>query len=86
MTLLAWIVVGLIAGWLASMLTGTRTSLLTDLLVGILGAVVGGILFRAFGAAGATGINLYSILVAVVGSTLLLWVYHAVSARGSLRP
>ncbi|MBM3269952.1 MAG: GlsB/YeaQ/YmgE family stress response membrane protein [Candidatus Sericytochromatia bacterium] len=86
MSLLAWIVVGLVAGWLASLLTGTRASLLTDLLVGILGAILGGVLFRAFGAAGATGINLYSILVAVVGATILLWIYHAVSARGALRP
>jgi uncharacterized membrane protein YeaQ/YmgE (transglycosylase-associated protein family) len=78
MTLLAWIVVGLIAGWLASLITGTGESLLVDLVVGVLGAIVGGVIFNAFGASGATGINLYSILVAVVGSVLLLGAMRAV--------
>lgn len=86
MSLLAWIVVGLIAGWLASLLTGTRASLLTDLIVGVLGAILGGVVFRAFGAPGVTGINLYSILVAVVGAGILLGIYHAVAGRGYLRP
>ena len=54
---------------------------LVDILLGIVGAVVGGFLFNTFGAAGVTGLNLYSLLVAVVGAVVVLWLYHALVAR-----
>ena len=82
MSVLTWIVLGLIAGFVASNLTkSTGQGMLLDIALGIIGAVVGGYLFAAIGAAGITGFNLYSILVAIVGAVVVLWIYHAVSGR-----
>jgi len=86
MSILAWIVVGLIAGFIASKLVNRNGgSLLLDMVLGIVGAMVGGFLFNQFGAAGASGINLYSIGVAVVGAIIVLVIYHAFTrGRGAL--
>jgi uncharacterized membrane protein YeaQ/YmgE (transglycosylase-associated protein family) len=82
MTIVAWLVVGLIAGWLGSMIVNRGgEGPLMDIVLGIVGAFVGGFLFNMFGAAGATGINLYSILVAVVGAVVVLVIYHALFRR-----
>jgi uncharacterized membrane protein YeaQ/YmgE (transglycosylase-associated protein family) len=79
MSLIAWIVVGLIAGWIGSMLVNRRgEGIIMDLVLGVLGAFVGGFLFRTFGHTGVTGINLYSIFVAAVGAAVLLVIYHAI--------
>lgn len=82
MSFVAWIVLGLIAGFIGSKLVNkTGEGALLDIILGIVGAVVGGWLFSIFGAAGVTGLNLYSLLVAVVGSVILLVVYHAIIRR-----
>ena len=79
MSFLAWIVLGLLAGFIGSKLVNRRgEGLILDILLGIVGAIVGGWLFNTFGAAGVTGLNLYSLLVAVVGAVVLLMVYHAI--------
>jgi uncharacterized membrane protein YeaQ/YmgE (transglycosylase-associated protein family) len=79
MNLISWLVLGLIAGFLASMVMNKRgEGLLLDIVLGIVGAVMGGLLFRAVGIAGVTGLNLWSILVAVVGAVLLLGVFHTI--------
>jgi len=52
--------------------------------LGVVGAVVGGFLFNQFGAAGVSGLNLYSLLVAVVGAVVVLFLYHLV-VRGTAR-
>jgi uncharacterized membrane protein YeaQ/YmgE (transglycosylase-associated protein family) len=79
MSYLAWIVLGLIAGFIGSKLVNkSGEGLILDILLGIIGAVVGGWLFGKFGEAGVTGLNLYSILVAVVGSVIVLVVYHMI--------
>jgi len=79
MSFLAWIVLGLLAGFIGSKLVNkTGEGILLDIVLGIVGAVVGGWLFNTFGAAGVTGLNLYSLLVAVVGAVVLLIVYHAI--------
>jgi uncharacterized membrane protein YeaQ/YmgE (transglycosylase-associated protein family) len=82
MTILAWLVVGLVAGWLGSMLVnrGGEGPLL-DIVLGIVGAFVGGFIFNLIGHTGVSGINLYSIMVAVVGSVVVLVLYHAVFRR-----
>jgi uncharacterized membrane protein YeaQ/YmgE (transglycosylase-associated protein family) len=78
MSILAWIALGLIAGFIGNKLVNrTGKGLVRDILLGIVGAVTGGYLFRAFGAHGVSGLNLYSVPVAVVGSVILLLVYHA---------
>ena len=80
MSLIAWLVVGLIAGWIGSMLVNRRgEGLIMDIVLGVIGAFVGGFLFQMFGHTGVTGINFYSILVAVVGAVVVLVIYHAVA-------
>jgi uncharacterized membrane protein YeaQ/YmgE (transglycosylase-associated protein family) len=82
MSFIAWIVLGLIAGFIASKLVNkTGEGVLLDVVLGIVGAVAGGWLFNTFGMAGVSGVNLYSILVAVVGAVVVLLIYHALSGR-----
>ena len=79
MSFLAWIILGLVAGFIGSKLVNkSGEGFILDILLGVIGAVVGGWLFSKFGAAGVTGLNLYSILVAVVGSVIVLVVYHMI--------
>ena len=78
MPIFAWIVVGIIGGFIGSKMVNKHgEGLVGDLFLGVIGAVVGGWLFNQFGHSGATGINLYSILVSGVGAILILVVYHA---------
>lgn len=85
MSILAWIVLGLIAGFIGSKIVNrSGEGLVLDIVLGVVGAIVGGFLFNMFGAAGATGINLYSILVAVVGSVVVLLLYHMIFRRRAL--
>jgi uncharacterized membrane protein YeaQ/YmgE (transglycosylase-associated protein family) len=79
MSILAWIVLGLIAGFIGSKIVNkTGEGFVLDIVLGIIGAVVGGYLFNMFGAAGVTGVNIYSLFVAVIGAVLVLVLYHAV--------
>jgi uncharacterized membrane protein YeaQ/YmgE (transglycosylase-associated protein family) len=79
MSILAWIVLGLIAGFIGSKIVNkSGEGVILDIILGIAGAVLGGWVFTRFGAAGVTGLNLYSLLVAVVGSVLFLVIYHAI--------
>ena len=85
MSILAWIVLGLVAGFIASKLVNkSGGSILVDIVLGVVGAVIGGFLFNQFGAAGVTGFNIYSLLVAVVGAVVVLFIYHALVGRRSL--
>jgi uncharacterized membrane protein YeaQ/YmgE (transglycosylase-associated protein family) len=78
MSIIAWILLGLIAGFIASKLVNrSGAGALMDILLGIVGSVLGGWLFNQFGMPGVTGFNLYSLLVAVVGAALFLVIYHA---------
>ena len=79
MSILAWIVLGLIAGFIGSKLVNkTGEGIVLDIVLGIAGAVVGGYLFNMMGSAGVTGLNIYSLFVAVVGAVVVLVAYHAV--------
>ena len=79
MSYLAWIVLGLIAGFIGSKIVNKRgEGLVLDIILGIVGAIVGGWLFSMFGAHGVTGLNLYSLAVSVVGTIVVLVVYHAI--------
>ena len=82
MSFVAWIVLGLIAGFIGSkVVNNTGEGLIGDILLGILGAVAGGWLFSSLGQPGVTGVNLYSIVVAVIGSIILLMAYHLLFRR-----
>ena len=84
MSIIGWIVLGLIAGFIASKIVNRAgEGFLMDIVLGIVGAVVGGFIFEQFGAAGVTGFNLYSMVVAVVGAIILLVIYHAIFSRRS---
>jgi uncharacterized membrane protein YeaQ/YmgE (transglycosylase-associated protein family) len=79
MSILAWIVLGLVAGFIGSKIVNRRgEGLLLDILLGVVGAVVGGWLAGFFGLAGVSGLNLYSILIAVAGAVVVLAVFHAI--------
>jgi len=78
-SIIAWLILGLIAGFIASKLVNkSGEGLILDIFLGIIGAVVGGFLFSFLGAAGVTGLNLYSLLVAVIGAIVVLLIYHAI--------
>jgi len=78
MSLVAWIVLGIIAGFLGSKIVNrTGEGLIRDLILGVVGAIVGGWIFSLFGQAGVTGLNLYSLVVAVIGAVGVLLAYHA---------
>ena len=84
MSFIAWIVLGLVAGFIASKLVNkTGEGMLMDIVLGIVGAVVGGWLFHTFGMPGVTGLNVYSLVVAVVGAAVFLIIYHALTRRSA---
>jgi len=86
MSFLAWLILGLIAGFIGSKLVNKSGSgLVLDIVLGIAGAILGGFLFSFFGASGVSGLNLYSLIVAVIGSVLVLVIYHALFRSRSVR-
>jgi uncharacterized membrane protein YeaQ/YmgE (transglycosylase-associated protein family) len=82
MSVIAWIILGLIAGYIGSRIVDKEgKGLWLNMALGIVGAIVGGVIFGAFGGTGVTGVNLYSLIVAVIGSIVVLWVYNAFISR-----
>lgn len=82
MSILAWIVLGLLAGFIGSKVVNkSGEGFFLDIILGVVGALLGGWLFSMFGASGVTGLNLYSLFVAVVGAILFLVLYHAIFRR-----
>ena len=83
MGIIGWILLGGIAGWIASMIAGTdeQQGLLGNILVGIVGAVVGGFVLGLFGIDGVTGFNVYSLLVALLGAVIALWLWKMITGR-----
>jgi len=87
MGIFSWIVLGAIAGWLASMIMNrSGEGLARDILLGIVGALVGAWIFAAVGSTGVTGVNLWSVAVSVIGSVVVLWLYHVFSRHTPGRP
>jgi len=82
MSIIGWIILGLIAGFIASKIVNKRgEGVVTDIVVGIVGAIIGGWLFSFFGAQGVTGVNIYSMFVAVLGAIVVLVLYHIVTGQ-----
>ena len=82
MSIISWIILGLIAGFIASKIVNkSGEGMLLDIALGVVGAIVGGIIFSFFGATGITGLDIWSMIVAVVGSVVVLWAYHAITGR-----
>ena len=80
MGIVSWIILGLIAGFVGSKIVDKRgQGFWLNMALGIVGALVGGFLFDLFGAGGVTGLNIYSTIVAIVGSIVVLLIYNAVT-------
>jgi uncharacterized membrane protein YeaQ/YmgE (transglycosylase-associated protein family) len=85
MSILAWIVLGLVAGFISSKIVNhSGQGVIVDILLGVVGAFVGGFLFHLFGSPGVTGLNLWSLVVATVGAIVVLVVKHAITGRPRL--
>ena len=86
MSIIGWIILGLIAGWIASKIVGGQgQGFFLDIELGIVGALVGGFLYSSIlGGEGITGVNIGSIIVSIIGAIIVLWVYHAVAGRRAL--
>ncbi|MBN9070395.1 MAG: GlsB/YeaQ/YmgE family stress response membrane protein [Rhizobiales bacterium] len=85
MSIISWILLGLIAGFIGSKVVNkSGEGFIMDLVLGIVGAIVGGLIFSMFGATGVTGFNLWSLIVAVIGSIVVLVAYHALTGRRTL--
>ncbi len=76
MTMLTWIIFGALAGWIASLIMKTDAQMgwLLNIVVGIVGAFIGGFIMSFFGQPGVTGFNIYSVIVAILGSVVALWI------------
>jgi uncharacterized membrane protein YeaQ/YmgE (transglycosylase-associated protein family) len=76
MNIILWIIFGALAGWIASIIMGRNSQMgaLANIIVGVLGALIGGFLFNALGASGVSGFNLYSLIVAIIGAVVLLFI------------
>lgn len=76
MGILAWIILGAVSGWIASIIMKKNDSMgaVANIITGIVGAFIGGIVFNLIGAQKVTGLNLYSVIVSVVGACILLWI------------
>jgi uncharacterized membrane protein YeaQ/YmgE (transglycosylase-associated protein family) len=84
MSIISWLIVGLIAGWVGSKIVNkSGEGFFLDIVLGIVGALVGGFLFSLFGAEGVSGLNLYSMFVAIVGSVVVLVIYHTIFGRST---
>ena len=85
MSIIGWIILGLIAGFIGSKIVNkTGEGFILDIVLGVVGAIVGGFIFSAVGSTGVTGLNLWSMFVAVVGAVIVLLVYHAVMGRRTI--
>jgi uncharacterized membrane protein YeaQ/YmgE (transglycosylase-associated protein family) len=82
MSIIAWIILGLISGFLASKVVNkTGEGVVIDIVLGVVGAVVGGFLFNTFGSSGVTGLNIWSLFVAFIGAVVVLVIKHAIMGR-----
>lgn len=83
MGIIGWIILGGIAGWIASMIMGTdsQQGLLGNIVVGIVGGFLGGFILNLFGVEGVNGFNIYSMIVAILGAVLALWIWNMITGR-----
>jgi uncharacterized membrane protein YeaQ/YmgE (transglycosylase-associated protein family) len=82
MGIISWIILGLIAGFIGSKIVDKQgQGFWLNIALGIIGALVGGFIFALVGSTGVTGLNIWSMIVAIIGSVVVLWIYNAVSGR-----
>lgn len=83
MGIISWIIIGALAGWIASMLTGRNEKMgaFANIAVGIIGGFIGGFVMSILGGQGVTGFNIWSLLVSILGSVILLAIVNAISKK-----
>lgn len=86
MNIILWLVFGFIAGSIASFITGSSRGMVGDIVVGIIGAFLGGWLSTMLGGDPVTGFNLVSLLIAVLGAVVLIWIVRLVRRDTSIQP
>ena len=84
MSIIAWLIVGLLAGWIAGMLTGGTRGLLGNLILGVLGGLLGGFVGSALFGWDMTGFNIGSIVLATLGAILLVMILRVIPGRQAL--
>lgn len=84
MSIIGWIILGMISGWIAGKIVDNKgKGLIINLVLGVVGSMVGGWIFTMIGAMPVTGFNLWSLFVSVVGAVVVLVIYHALFGRRS---
>ena len=83
MGIIGWIIIGALAGWIASMITknNARMGAFANIIVGIVGGFIGGFVVNLLGGQGITGFNLWSLIVAVIGATILLSIINLIRRK-----
>jgi len=82
MSILGWLILGLIAGFIGSKIVDKQgQGFWLNIALGIVGALVGGFIFDLIGSTGVTGLNIWSMIVAIIGSVVVLLIYNTVSGR-----
>lgn len=81
MNILIWLVLGVLAGWIASLITKSSHNVIGDIFLGIIGAYVGGFVMSFFGKTGVTGFNFYSLVVAVIGAIVLIFLGRVIFGK-----
>ena len=86
MGILAWIIFGLIVGLVARWIVPGEApgGIIGDIIVGVLGAFIGGWIYSLFGHTGVTGFNLASMVCALIGAIVLLWLIRAIRGRSAV--
>ncbi|MGX9145852.1 GlsB/YeaQ/YmgE family stress response membrane protein [Mesorhizobium sp. 128a] len=85
MGIISWIILGAIAGFVGSKIVNkTGQGLIMDIALGIVGAIVGGLISSQLFGVGVTGLNIWSLIVAIAGSVVVLWAYHQISGKRAL--
>lgn len=82
MDIVLWIIFGAIAGWVADLIMKSDHGVIEDIILGIVGALIGGFIMNTIGQPGVTGFNMYSIVVAVIGAVVLIFLGRMFASRG----
>lgn len=82
MNIIFWLILGALAGWIADVIMKSDHGVGEDIVLGIIGALVGGFIMNAVGQPGVTGFNIYSLVVAVVGAVVLIFLGRVIHRGG----